>query len=107
MAADAQGANTAARSHLLYGMLDFIARKAQKNESDFLVLSGRVSKLEDAIKGIADMQRELKALIEKSQEDSARSTMSIEKTHYQVYMMHKIIGNSFLTFLIKLIVHLP
>lgn len=84
MAANAQGINTAARSHPLFGVVDFIARKAQKSESDLLGLNGRVAKLEDAVKSIADMQKELKFLIEKTREEAARSTTPLVKTHYQV-----------------------
>ena len=83
MAANAQGINTAARSHPLFGIVDFIERKAQKSESD-VGLNGRVAKLEDAVKSIADMQKELQFLIEKTREEAARSTTPFVKTHYQV-----------------------
>ena len=74
--------NPAVKNQPLFGIVDFTARKVQGITTEIEKLNRRVSAMEEGIKGVVELQKELKELIEQHR----ASTFSIERTQHQVMM---------------------
>lgn len=71
---------THARAHPLFGMLDYLVRKSHTQSQQLEAVNTRLSKIENSINTITEVQKELKQLLK----DYSDENFSIEKTPYQV-----------------------
>jgi hypothetical protein len=82
--------SNATRNHPLFGMLDYVVRRSHSQTTELEAINKRLTKIEDTLKGVIEVQKELKQLMDKCQQ----SMFSIEKTPYQVLVTSTISKHS-------------
>lgn len=70
----------AALGHPLFGVMDYIAQRVDSQAAEIDAVKRKLSKVEETLTQVVEIQKELKHLIEKNSEKS----FSIDNTQYQV-----------------------